>query len=175
MPIFPQWVWVQHPWFSPFVCLPCGVSTEHLNLAGEQLLCTTHSSFDFCQIFCKRKKEASIIVVYPHIHLVLFVYLCVCIRAHVCTHLFIYLFVCVHKCTRVPTFAMLHIWRSRGQLLELVFSFYSGLQESNSSHQAKAGASKSQRTTCGSQGCIQSIRLTASFLTFWAISPPAPE
>lgn len=148
--LFPQWV--QHPWFSSFVCLPCGVSAENLNLAGEQLLCTTHSSFDFCQIFCERNKEASIIVVYPHISLS-FVCLFVCV--HTCTrvHTFVfYLFVCVRTCTHVPTFAMLHIWRSTGQLLELVFSFYSGLQESNSGHQAKAGASKSQRTTCGSQG-----------------------
>lgn len=73
-----------------------------------------------------------------------------------CTHVhtFVYLFICVcaRTCTHVPTFAMLHIWRSMGQLIELVFSFYSGLQESNSSHRAKAGASQSQRTTCGSQG-----------------------
>lgn len=146
---------------ASMVFLFCLFALKVLVLQVSSCFATIHQSFDFCQSFFKRKKEASITANYHHISLS-FVYLltvCVCIREHMCTHLPCYM----------------HIWRSTGQLLELVFSFSSGLQEPNCSHQAKQVLLKVRQLLVCPRGRIQSIRLAASVFTFWAISPPAPE
>lgn len=122
---------------ASMVFLFCLFALKVVVLQVSSCFAPIHQSFDFCQIFCKRKKEASIPAIYHHISLS-FVYL---------------LTVCVHTCAHVHTCAMLYgqmeVNRTASRTGFLLFLWALGTKLQLS---GKASASKGQTTTCASQG-----------------------